>query len=80
MRKISVPRHKRPHRVEHAQATAVQKRQPLAIAQDLDLHDVFEFRRQIVGVYHRQQPDRLVGVVQLGSHARFVHAKTEKVG
>jgi hypothetical protein len=76
----SVPRHQRPHRVEHAQAAAVQERQPLAVAQDLDLQDLLKFRRQLVGLEHRQQPDRLVGLVKLGSHPRFVHAVTKKIG
>ena len=32
------------------------------------------------GLEHWQQPDRLVGVVKLGCHLRFVHAQTEKIG
>jgi hypothetical protein len=78
--KTSILRNQGPHRVEHAQAAAVQERQALAVAEHLDLHDVLELWRQFLGLENRQQPDGLLGVMQLGSHARFVHAKTEKVG
>ena len=76
----SVPRHQGPHRVEHAQAAAMQQRQPSAITQHLDLQDLLELRRQLLRLEDRQQPDRLVGVVKLGRHPRFIHAQTEKIG
>jgi len=73
-------RNQRPHRIEHAQAPAVQHRQALAIAQHLDLEHLLEFRRQFVGLQHRQKPNGLVCIVKLGTCPRLVDTQAEKIG